>query len=316
MSAARFTRHWALDASGPNWKTINGAHVPLDGEGELTGSVGKKIRQAKERKQHVPRPLETTAPDMDRYWELVKAQGGNAKKGAHEYFKEYLQDTYMEARTNEGPIEVHFTGASWKEFKKGMDRDPIKAGLTPHVADIIATGEYAPERPGPQHPDVSVVHTYRKTKDTPDGPRNVVVDVLEWKNPEQDQPKTLAYSLNREGSPAWEKREKESASSRSTWADHAREKKPTQDSVAAVDENVGLQFEVVNIRIEDVTVDEDTIVANVTARFREWLKAERQALLARDAAPEGCGRVRPGCFTGTFAGLNRISVDGEGRSWA
>lgn len=112
MSTEGFALYWAQDAEEQRWATINGAHVPLDKEGEPTGKVGEKIKRDEARKKHEPRPLESTKPDMARFRELVKAQGGDATKGAHEYFKEFLQDTHMEARTNKGPVQVHFTGGN------------------------------------------------------------------------------------------------------------------------------------------------------------------------------------------------------------
>lgn len=269
MNAGFIDRLFALDADEPEWITVNGAHIPLNKEGEPKGKVGEKIRESGEGKSHEARPLASTKPDTARFQELVKAQGGDAKKAAHEYFKEKLQGTHMEARTNEGPIEVHFTGGSWTELKKGMYRDPVKANLVPHLPDIIATGEYAPERPGPQHPDVSVVHTYRKTKDTPEGPKKVVVDVLERKNPEQSQPKNQVYSLNREGSPAWEKRQKKSAPLPDPPGQTGgRRGAPNHDSVAVVDENISPQFEVVNLRIEEAKPMNDKITLDAAPSRR------------------------------------------------
>lgn len=158
--------------------------------------------------------------------------------------------------------------------------------------------------------------TYEKRKRSQPLPQDSVgLNHARKKGPTQDSVAVVSKKINLDfpGVNPWPgEREKESASSRSTWADHAREKKPTQDSIAAVDENISPQFEVVNLRIEDVTVDEDTIAANVTARFREWLMAEREAGLARDAAPEERRPSHPGPFTGPFAGLNRIRrADGE-----
>lgn len=313
MSAEGFALYWAQDAEEQRWATIKGAHVPLDKEGEPTGKVGEKIKRDEARKKHEPRPLESTAPDMARYRELVKAQGGNAKKGAHEYFKEFLQDTHMEARTNEGPIQVHFTGGTWKELRKAFPGDVLKAELLPYLADIIATGEYAAEPPSNFHPKVKQFHTYRKTIQTSVGPIKVIVDVADRPSA---TPRYGVYNLTREGTRNYEdRREKEKTTADSSLVSYGPNH-IMQGKIGCVEDSISPQFEVVNLRIEDVTVDEDTIVANVTREFREWLRAEREARLARDAAPEGCGRVRPGCFTGPFAGLNRISVDKEGRTWA
>lgn len=191
-----------------------------------------------------------------------------------------------------------------------MNRDALKAELVPHMPDIIASGSYRKnELYKGREDDAAAFYEYRKTVWTSEGPIEAIVDVMERKS---QKPRYMVYSLTREGTKNYEDRQKKTPAMDSGLFPRMS---GVPGSIAAVDENISPRFEVVNLRIEVVALDEDTIAANVTARLREWLRQEREAQLARDAAPEGCGRVRPGCFTGPFAGLNRISTDVE-EPWA
>ena len=44
MSAGFLDHLFALDADEPEWITVNGAHIPLNKEGEPKGKVGEKIK--------------------------------------------------------------------------------------------------------------------------------------------------------------------------------------------------------------------------------------------------------------------------------
>lgn len=46
MSAGFLDHLFALDADEPEWITVNGAHIPLNKEGEPKGKVGEKIRES------------------------------------------------------------------------------------------------------------------------------------------------------------------------------------------------------------------------------------------------------------------------------
>lgn len=289
------------------WITLaNGNRCRLDENGVVT--AGPKIFQGK----HISQcggPLTDTTPDTEAYARAVAANGGDHYAGARQFFQEKLQGHSVKCRTADGEREAQFTGGTWQEIKRGMKCDPLKAELVPHMPDIIATGAYRKNEVHKERNDgASAFHEYRKTVQTSKGPHEAVVDVVQRSN---KTPEYSVYNLTREGSRGYETRKKAEDSKTGLSPVSLGPSLIMRRKPGCSDENISPQFEVVNLRIEDVTVDEDTIVANVTARFREWLRAEREALLARDAAPEACGRVRPGCFTGPFAGLNRISVDGD-----
>ena len=235
----------ALDA--PEWRTSKkGKRFQIDTEtGEITkGNVGQSSFRSE------ARPLESTKPDKARYEALLKENDGDHKKAAHEYFREKLQGRYVTAKTDEGEIEAHFTGGSWKELKKDMAIDPVKAEIVQYVPDIIATGRYATSVPAHFHPDVSVFHSYTKTVSTTEGIKEAIVDVAE--RPKRD-PVHLVYSLTREGTRPYEQRkEKESASSGALrgW-NHGNLKTPTQDGHTVVEDSIRPFFEVVNIRFAE-----------------------------------------------------------------
>ena len=178
------------------WRTSKGGKRFQVGTetGEIVkGNVGQP------RYGYESKPLESTKPDTARYEALVKEHGGDHKKAAHEYFREKLQGRHVTARTDEGTIEACFTGGGWREIKKDMSADPVKASLVPSMPDIIAAGRYAPEAPTHAHPDIERFHTYTKTVQTVEGPKEVIVDVAERAKPELNQPKHQVYSMAREG---------------------------------------------------------------------------------------------------------------------
>ena len=192
---------WGEDAE--EWRTAkNGKKYQIETEtGEvLKGNLGRKAGSG-----YQSRPLESAAPDTARYEALLKEQGGDAKRAAHEYFREKLQGRHVEAQTATGPIRACFTGGSWGELKKDMRDDPVKASLVPHLPDIITTGRYAPETPAHAHPEVTQFHTYRKTVQTSAGPKEAIVDVAE--RPARD-PQHMVYSATQEGTRPFSDREK------------------------------------------------------------------------------------------------------------
>lgn len=97
-----FARFDPKAADAKIWRTAeNGKKYQLDDEtGEiLKGNVGQKPKG----EPYQSRPLESTAPDMDRFHEMCREQEGNSQKAAHKYFKEKLQGWHVKAQTDEGP---------------------------------------------------------------------------------------------------------------------------------------------------------------------------------------------------------------------
>ncbi len=308
-------RAQALPGDAALWRTAkNGKKYQIDtATGEIvTGNLGQRKGSS-----YRSRPLESVAPDTARYNALLKEQEGNAKKAAHEYFREKLQGRYVEAHTNEGTIQATFTGGSWSEIKKDISNDPLKAELVPHMPDIITTGQYSVEIPAHDHPDVMRFHTYRKTVRTSAGPKEAIVDVAERMERKPSQPEHQVYSLAREGAHAYEKRQKESAPLPGPpGRNRGGRSAPTQDSDAVDNTTISPRHEVVNLRYAEAVIDEAALIAEIKANIIEALRRERRTALAQGLAFESRA---PRLFSiprcGPFAGLSRLSTpDREGLS--
>ncbi len=97
---------------------------------------------------------------------------------------------------------VHLLGSSFKEMKRGMKSDVIKAKLVPFVPEILKTGRYD-GRTVPHKPRMDFVafHFFRKT---------LVVNgltVAAGVNVAERLDGNLAYGLGHEFMPSWVKRE-------------------------------------------------------------------------------------------------------------
>ncbi|MCH5277752.1 MAG: DUF2213 domain-containing protein [Desulfovibrionaceae bacterium] len=263
----------ALDAKkDEGWATTkNGRHVHFK-DGEIDkGNVGQKPKG----EPYKSRPIDSTAPDADRYAALLREHHGNHQEAAHGYFREKLQGRHVEAQTDAGPIQATFTGRTWQEIKRNMNQDTLKAELVPHMPDIIATGTYRRNELFKDRDDsATAFHEYRKQVETSAGTKEAIVDVAERP---QRQPAHLVYNLTREGTQNYEDRKRKAPSGTSGSSlkadngalrdsDTVKEsssspvapgqirgtrKTPTQDSNAADGETIAPQFEVVNLRFND-----------------------------------------------------------------
>ena len=229
---------------------------PRDKGGRFTqggGSGTGRGNAAKREKSGIrtSTPLDSAAPDTARYAALVKEHGGDHKKAAHAYYREKLQGRHVTAQTDEGPIDACFTGAGWGEIKKGMHNDPLKAGMVPHLPDIVATGKHERSEPVHVHPEVTAFHSFSKAIPTAEGEKTAIVDIAERSSREQ---KYTVYNLTREGTPnyAYRAEQKESASSGALPGQYRGNlKTPTHSSDAALEKTIVPFFEVVNIRFAD-----------------------------------------------------------------
>lgn len=166
------------------WITVNGAHVPLDEEGGLTGEVGEKIARESGDGQNSP-----PGRDFAFYREMAE---GNAFKGARLFFRNELQDTSVEARN--GPLagkSVGFIGADWTKFKQNMNRDEVKAEAIQYVPEVIRDGRcFGPVEPfdknrgGGRFKQFYYFQKDIPMKDENGNPRRLIVDVGETKEGE------------------------------------------------------------------------------------------------------------------------------------
>lgn len=240
------------------WRTAkNGKRFQIDTEtGEVVkGNVGQ------ENFTYKSTPLESSRPDTAHYNSLLEKHNGDAKKAAHEYFKDRLQGRDVEAQTDAGPVRACFTGGTWQEIKQDMHKDMLKAELVPHMPDIIATGEYQKSSLYKKRTDnVDVYHVYRKTVQTSEGAKDVFVDVAERVNHEPSQPKHQVYSVAREGTNNYDKKKKALTGDSGSFLRAVRaisgllfppSSPDTEDGGEATTQrknNILPQFEVVNLR--------------------------------------------------------------------
>lgn len=185
------------------WITLaNGNRCRLDENGVVT--AGPKMFQGR----HISQcggPLADTSPDTEGYARAVAAHGGDHYAGARQFFQEKLQGRSVTCRTADGEKEAQFTGGTWQKIKNGMQNDPVKAELVPHMPDIIATGQYRKNALHKERDDGAVAfHEYRKTVQTTEGPREAIVDVVQRS---KRTPESSVYNLTREGTPNYERRE-------------------------------------------------------------------------------------------------------------
>jgi len=228
------------------WFTSKGGkHFQLETEtGEITkGNVGQKGFS------YQSKPLESATPDIAHYETLLKEHGGNAKKAAHEYFKERLQGRHVNAAADKGAIEACFTGGTWQEIKRGMHNDPLKAELVPHMADILVSGQHRKNTLYKKRNDNAVdFYEYKKTVKTSQGPRIAIVDVIER---EKSEPKYSVYSMSHDGRYGYESREAASANKASIVPMSSGHSLITRNNTGFVDATIAPFFEVVNLRFAE-----------------------------------------------------------------
>lgn len=92
---------------------------------------------------------------------LAQLGGEGPFAEARAYFKEHLQGTTVQ--TVAGPVRI--IGTSWKEMRRGMKSDGLRAALIPHVIEILTGGNYHGREPlNKQRDDPFVAfHFFEKT---------------------------------------------------------------------------------------------------------------------------------------------------------
>lgn len=246
------------------WITLaNGNRCRLDENGVVT--AGPKIFQGK----HISEcggQLTDTTPDTEGYARAVAANGGDHYAGARQFFQEKLQGHSVKCRTADGEREAQFTGGTWQEIKRDMKGDPVKAELVPHMPDIIATGAYKKNDVHKERNDgASAFHEYRKTVQTSQGPREVVVDVVQRSN---QTPEYSVYNLTREGSRGYETRKKAEDSKTGLSPLSLGPSLIMRGKPGCYDSSISPQFEVVNLRIEEAKPMNDTLTLDAAPSRR------------------------------------------------
>lgn len=192
--------------------------------------------------------LKDTGPKTSEYKKMLEANKGDHYLTAKEFFKKTLQGKAVVAAINGEKSAVFFTGGTWREIKGGLKNDSIKGELIAHIPDIITTGKCTIE---PLYHDrndsTKEVFTFKKSVETSEGPKLVIVDVLDRN---RSAPNPAAYSVTREGSSKFEYRDKKKLPANPGESPAGGVSKLASDS-ERLNNTIPKEYEVVNIRFAD-----------------------------------------------------------------
>lgn len=85
-------------------------------------------------------PVDVFSEASKPFDDYLSGAGGDLFQAANDYFKTELKGRLKFVNTAIG--KVYLTGAGWKEMKRGMKSDDLKARLTPHIPEVLTAGAY------------------------------------------------------------------------------------------------------------------------------------------------------------------------------
>ena len=215
-------------------------------------------------------------------------------EAAREFFRTRLQGTTMSATTEQGQVKVHFTGGTWKEIKRGIKSDPLKAEMVPHMPDIIATGQYRKRDLHKKRDDRTVAfHEYSKVIQTSQGPREVIVDVAER---ESAEPRFNIYNLTREGGQGYAKRVSHDEKENDVISVSSGSSLIMRDNAVSFDKNIEPFFEVVNLRFAEEGQQTDRPQTGVSDKNNHAIAFDYQRRRQKGTCPY-CGTSRAGDYS-------------------
>ena len=123
---------------------------------------------------------------------------------ARDYFLAELQGFPVTT----GIGDVHFIGSSWRELKRGLSGDELKARLFPHIRAILASGDYHGREDLIKSRDDAYVafHFFSKRIDLGVIQVEAGVTVGERGDANLEIPAYIGYALNHEFNSRWRKR--------------------------------------------------------------------------------------------------------------
>ncbi len=121
------------------WITLkSGKKVKLDENGNIVAGfqdfLGKNISKIKDVQTTELKPYAKPSKSFAQY---LEEHGGNKKEAAHKYFQENLQGKYVTTTINGQPADIHFTGGSWREFRRKIADSDIKASFLEDVPIVL-----------------------------------------------------------------------------------------------------------------------------------------------------------------------------------
>ena len=103
------------------------------------GDVSSNLHSSQEvAKAKLEEALQDGEAEHKTIGEYLTEHGQDAFKAARAFFDDHLRDQTINTVIG----EVHVNGKSWKEMKRGMKSDPMKAMLMGEVRHILTEGEY------------------------------------------------------------------------------------------------------------------------------------------------------------------------------
>lgn len=134
------------------------------------------------------------------FGDVLVANDGDVQKASAEYFKSHLSGRVI------GTVigDVHILGSTFREMKRGINRNDLKARLIPHVPLVLSSGEYKGRAAiNKQRKDDFVgFHYFYRTIDTGDLLVTASVSVGETASGEYQ---FKAYGLAHDGMPGFDK---------------------------------------------------------------------------------------------------------------
>lgn len=121
------------------WITLkSGKKVKLDENGNIIagfqGFMGKHISKIKDKENSVLQAYEAPSKKFDTY---LQEYNGKKKEAAHKYFQENLQGKFVTTKINGQESDIHFTGTTWQEVKKNIEKHPIKANFLENIPEVL-----------------------------------------------------------------------------------------------------------------------------------------------------------------------------------
>ena len=203
---------WALALDikmerGDHWVTLNNSRrVLLDKDGTVkagfSGFVGKKVSELQTSKRDKKPPTveyshtalhpQKRLPDATKYvdasWKQIQQteKDGNGQplterkareRAAKNYFRENLQNKFVETFIGKDPVQVHFTAKTWSEFFKDPNNFDVKVAIMPKLPDIIRKNMKTAPYQLPKHVHEDFDGFYHIEAKIPD-PRNGTKDLM------------------------------------------------------------------------------------------------------------------------------------------
>lgn len=239
------------------WITLkSGKKVKLDENGNVIagfqGFMGKNVSKLKEESKFKNKPYSKSGKNFETY---LQENGNDKTKAAREFFRENLQDKYVTTTINGQPADIHFTGGSWQEFRRKIADSETKASFLEDVPDVL---QHYKTSKGLSHArdDFSKFHYFEhEVEKEINGKKikaGIKVDVGTRKNTENEN-EAYHYKVTK----ITEDTKKAGGTAEGyhftpNGINEPQKEAPSHFSQPALDKNIPVQYEVVNIEITEL----------------------------------------------------------------